>query len=351
MKKIIEDFVPQSGQHCITNSLKQIFAFHGFEISEAMLFGLGSGLSWFYMENKAVPFPIISGRTKPLDFENALSENTGVKIIVNKTSSIKKASDGLFKMIEYNKPVILYVNMPLLNYLNMPEDAHFGGHSVVVYGIDEVDKVAYVSDRDGKDNPLNVNGKILDNDYYLVPLDELAVARNSKYGPFPAQNKWLEFDFTSFNGITPEMIHKAISINLEQLLNPPIKNLSISGIEKFSKAVLKWTEFNNAKLKASAINSFFMIDERGGTGGAAFRKLYANFLQEASIVCNDKALDLLGKDYLAITEDWNKLAVDLWKLYETSDRKLLKELSKTLKIIAASEYDVLQKMKRFVYEL
>jgi hypothetical protein len=351
MIKIVEGFVPQSGKHCITNSLKQIFAFHGFEISEAMLFGLGSGLSWFYMENKAVPFPIISGRTKPLDFENGLSENTGIKITVNKTSSVKKAWAGLQKTIEYNKPVMLYADMACLNYLNMPKDAHFGGHSVVVYGIDEVNKVAYVSDRDGKDNLLNVNGKILDNDYYLVSFEELSDARNSKHGPFPAQNKWLEFDFNSFIGVTPEMIHKAISKNLEELLNPPIKNLSISGIEKFSKAILKWREFSDVKLKASAINSFFMIDERGGTGGAAFRKMYADFLQEASIVCNEKILDLLGKDYLSITEDWNILALGLWKLYETSDRTLLKELSKTLKIIATGEYDALQKIKKFVYGL
>ncbi len=351
MKKLIKDFVPQSGKHCITNSLKQIFAFNGFYISEAMLLGLGSGLSWFYMENKAVPFPIISGRTKPLDFENALSDNIGIKIKVNKTSSVKKAWDGLLRMIEYNKPVMLYVDMPYLNYLNMPKDAHFGGHSVVVYGIDEINEVVYVSDRDGKDNQLKVNGKILANDFYLVPIEELVAARNSKHGPFPAQNKWLEFDFNSFNGITSEMIHKAINKNLEELLNPPVKNLSISGIEKFSKAVLRWCDFSNTKLKASAINNFFMIDERGGTGGAAFRSMYADFLQEASTICNEKTLDMLGKDYLAITKDWNILATGLWGLYETSDRTLLKELSQTLKTLAAGEYDVLQKMKRFIYKL
>jgi len=351
MKKIIDGFKPQAGKHCITNSLKQIFAFNGFAISEAMLFGLGSGLSWFYMENKALPFPIISGRTKPLDFENSLAENTGIKITVNKTSSTKKAFVGLKNKLEYNKPVMLYVDMACFDYLNMPKDAHFGGHSVVAYGIDEVNKLVYVSDRDGKDNPLNVNGKTLANDFYLVPLDELANARNSKHGPFAAQNKWLDFDFTGFKKVTPTMIHKALNKNLEELLNPPIKNLSISGIEKFAKAILSWKSFDDAKLRGSAINSYFMIDEKGGTGGAAFRNMYADFLKEASLISKNQTLDLLGDDYLSITKDWNSLAKGLWQLYESGDRNHLSELSQNLKTIAAGEYDVLQKLKRFVYGL
>ena len=351
MKKIVEEFKPLSGKHCITNSLKQIFTFYGFEISEAMLFGLGSGLSWFYMENKALPYPIISGRTKPLDFENTLAKNIGIKISVNKTSSTKKAFVGIKDLLDYNKPVMLYVDMACLSYLNMPKDAHFGGHSLVVYGIDEVKEIAYVSDRDGTDNPLDVNGKILNNDFYKVPLDELANARNSKHGPFAAQNKWLDFDFNGFNSVTTEMIHKALNKNLEELLHPPIKNLSIAGIEKFAKAILKWKDFEDAKLRGSAINSFFMIDERGGTGGAAFRCMYADFLKEASLICNSKTLESLSNEYLEITKYWNKLGLNLWKLYETCDRNLLIEMSECLKTITSGEYDVLQKMKRYVYEL
>lgn len=350
MNKIISDFKPLSGRHCITNSLRQLFVYNGHDLSEAMIFGMGSGLSWFYMENKAAPFPIISGRTKPLDFEHKLAENMGIQITVHKTSSIKKANKRLNELIAANQPTMIYVDMAMLSFLNMPKDAHFGGHSIVVFGLNDEEECAYISDRDGKDNPLNVNGIIVDDDFHKVPLEELALARNSKYGPFPAENKWLEVDMTGFKAISCEMVRKAINFNLEQLLNPPIKNLSISGIEKFSKAIIKWKDFSDEKLKGSAINSYFMIDEKGGTGGAAFRKLYSEFLIESSIICNDERLADLGNQYHSITKIWNQLAKGLWNLYETVDKKSLTYLSDILKEITSAEYDVVQKMKRYVYK-
>ncbi len=47
MKKIIEDFIPQGGKHCITNALKQVLSYYDYPISEAMIFGIASGLSFY----------------------------------------------------------------------------------------------------------------------------------------------------------------------------------------------------------------------------------------------------------------------------------------------------------------
>lgn len=46
MKNTVENFVPQGGKHCITNSLKQIFTYYGYPMSEELMFGLASGLSF-----------------------------------------------------------------------------------------------------------------------------------------------------------------------------------------------------------------------------------------------------------------------------------------------------------------
>ena len=51
MKKIIEDFIPQGGKHCITNALKQVLSYYDYPISEAMIFGIASGLSFLYEIN------------------------------------------------------------------------------------------------------------------------------------------------------------------------------------------------------------------------------------------------------------------------------------------------------------
>ena len=43
-EKIVIEGLPQFiGKHCETNSLKEVFDYHGFSLSEEMLFGLGGG--------------------------------------------------------------------------------------------------------------------------------------------------------------------------------------------------------------------------------------------------------------------------------------------------------------------
>ena len=67
MKTIIEDFTPQGGKHCITNSLKQIFTYYGYPMSEEMIFGLASGLSFLYLNQS--DSPMVNGRIKVFEFE------------------------------------------------------------------------------------------------------------------------------------------------------------------------------------------------------------------------------------------------------------------------------------------
>lgn len=55
MQKIIEGFAPQGGKHCITTSLKQIYDFYGYPLSEEMLFGIGEGLDFTYINLAAAP--------------------------------------------------------------------------------------------------------------------------------------------------------------------------------------------------------------------------------------------------------------------------------------------------------
>lgn len=346
MNKIVPNFKPLSGKHCITCSLKQVFQHDGFPLSEEMLFGLGTGLSWFYMEHKLIPLPMLSGRLRPVEFEEILAENTGVDINVNKTTSKKNAYAGLKSLIEQDKPVMIYADMGLLKYLNLPDNYHFGGHSVVVFGIDEEKGIALVSDRHGKDTPLTVHNKILDNDYEEVFLEDLAEARVSKHpnSIFPPQNKWLEFDFSSFKTVTPEMIRKAIVKNADDMLNPKISNIGVKGIAKFADRILHWREFDDEKLKASAVNGYFMINEKGGTGGGAFRNMYGLFLKESSAITGIGDLDKLSDEYITISNRWDEAADIMLEIFEDGDRAKLKKISELLRENHEEEKRVMEKL-------
>ena len=275
MKKIIENFIPEGGHHCITNSLKQLFKFEDFPISEEMLFGLGGGLGFVYVNLS--DSPMVSCRIKPLEFEEKLSKRLGVEINITRSKKDSVAQKKVIRNIDSNKPVMVYVDMAYLQYLNLDTSNHFGGHSVIIFGYDLEKEIFYASDRDNAHLPIHTpKGKIA-KDYHLVSFEEMTFARNSSHRPFPAKNKWIKYDFSKRKNIDERILKKAIQSNIEEMLNPPANLLGINGIEKFSREIKKWHKFSQEKLKLAGITNYFMISKDGGTGGGAFRKCMVIF--------------------------------------------------------------------------
>jgi hypothetical protein len=340
IKHIISNFKPQGGYHCISNSLKQIFDFYNYSLSEEMIFGLGKGLHFVYINLSSVP--LISGRIKPIEFENNLEKSIGVSIKISQPKKQDIAFEKLKKSILENKPVLLYVDMPYLNYLKLGENSHFGGHSIVVFGFDDKRGVFYVSDRDSKKYPIQSQNGQVGEDYHLVSYNELAKARASKYRPFPANNKWASFDFSKAQPINKKSLQQLIKNHSKNYINAPAKLLGLNGIEKFSKEIRKWGKFDQSKLKFACITNYFMINKKGGTGGGAFRKMYGNFLIEASNIIENSKYAEIGKQYIKVSEQWDRVADRLWSISETLKIEYLGKISELIFDIYNQEM-VLQK--------
>jgi len=321
---IIKDFIPFGGKHCITNSLKQIFYYHKYPISEEMLFGIGSGIGFAYIN--LANSPMISGRIKPFEFEEKIAKRLNVGIKCKTSKQYEIVFDKTKKLIDNNKPVMVYVDMPYLKYLNLQKDSHFGGHSIVIFGYDEK-KGYYVSERDNSDNPIQTpKGKIAEN-YHFVSFGEMEKARSSNFRPFPANNKYMEFDFDQIQPVSKEIILEAIRETCDCMLNPPAQLLGLNGIRKFSKEIIKWEFFDKKKLKRAGITNYFMINAEGGTGGGIFRKMYGEFLSEASKICKNSAMHSIGKKYGEVGIKWENIASLFWKLGETANITILKQIS------------------------
>lgn len=342
MKHIISKFEPQSGYHCITNSLKQIFNYYNYPLSEEMIFGLGQGLHFVYINLSSSP--LISGRIKPIEFENNLEKSAGISIKISQPKNKDVAFEKLKKSIIEDKPVLLYVDMPYLKYLKIDENSHFGGHSIVVFGFDDEKKVFYVSDRDSKNNPIQSQNGQVGEDYHLVPYDELAKARASKYRPFPANNKWADLDFSEAHPINKKILQELIQNHSKNYVNAPAKLLGLNGIAKFANEIKKWKNFDHSKLKLTCISNYFMINEKGGTGGGAFRKMYGNFLVEASNIIENNKFAEIGKKYKDISNQWNKVADMLWLINETLDIECLDKTSELIQEIYNQEMFLQKKL-------
>ena len=137
MYGVIDGFFHRPGVHCDSTSLRDIFEYHSHNFSEHMIFGLGSGLGFLYWKDKRMPFPFIGGRINLLDLTKNLRNNLNVKVKIHETKSRKRTFNSLVSLIKQGFPVMIHVDMPYLKYLQLPLEAHFGGHTVVIAGINE----------------------------------------------------------------------------------------------------------------------------------------------------------------------------------------------------------------------
>lgn len=340
MKKVIKDFIPSGGRHCITTALKQIFTYYGYPLSEDMLFGLGEGLDFTYVN--LANSPMVSGRTKIIEFEQTLAQRLGIAIKISMGKDYGRIFSAARRMIDANQPVLVYVDMPYLPYLSMSESGHFGGHAVVIFGYDDEEARFYVSDRDHSEYPIHTPKGIIAEDYHFVGYEQMQQARTSSFRPFPANNKYIsQIDFKDYQGVRPEMLLSAVSGVCRKMLMPPAKLKGIKGIEKFSKEIVKWASFDKDKLKRAGVTNYFQINKEGGTGGGIFRKMFGNFLLESSDLLYNNIIRENGMEYISLSKRWDRLADDMWKLSAGGDAAQLSDMSQVVKMLHDRELELL----------
>ena len=276
-KLMLEGFKPFIGKHCETTALKRALDYHGLCLSEEMLFGLGGGIGFIYWYTKMMPSPFVGTRNgKVGEFLVNVGRRIGSDMSFVETSSAKKGYEELKMLLRAGEPAVVYGDMAYLPYFAVPEVAHFGGHVFVVFGLDEEAEKVYIYDR--ALNPVTAS------------ITDLAKARGSKFAPFPPKHRLLNIKYPSRVGNLEGGISESIRECCQMMLKPPIKNLGLAGMEKWSKMVMKWPEqFQGLNLLGALVNGFMYI-EIAGTGGSAFRLMYARFLEEASQIINKPAL-------------------------------------------------------------
>ena len=293
-------FVSLETHHCVTGSMKHIYAFHGHDISEDMLLGLGSGLGFIYWHMKGMP-PMFGGRAnvgRPGEdgLEITAGRRTGVAVEKTHTGSSAKAEKALITWLESEDSVMLNVDMGFLPYFtDLPDDFHFGGHAIAIGGFDPESRLVLVADRDAPLHP--------------VTIEDLAKARGSRFKPFPPQNTAFTFDFTNKRQPVAEDIREAIGEVCHTMLEGPISNLGVSGIRKAANKTLKWHQvMNDEELQMACFNTFIFIDATGGTGGGIFRYMYGRFLEESAGITGIEQLAGIGEEFQVIGDLWQKVA-------------------------------------------
>ncbi|MFX1565368.1 MAG: BtrH N-terminal domain-containing protein [Promethearchaeota archaeon] len=291
---IIEDFALFGGLHCETSAVQKVFAYHGFPLSEEMLFGMGGGIGFIYWYVKQMPAPIVGGRGGGRYFIEDAAHRLGATLTIHRTTSSKKGHAQLLDTLANHEPAIIYADMAYLPYMGVAEDAHFGQHVFVVYGIDEAANIVYISDRAKQG--------------VTVKVEALRQARASKFPPWPPQHAIFEFEYPEQLTIERNMVLEAMRQTVDGMINPPIRNIGLKGIEKWAKLIVKWPEQFPLEKVWNALYQGFIYIETGGTGGSAFRPMYARYLQEVTELFPIPGLDAVITKYHEAGRLWSKIA-------------------------------------------
>ncbi|MEO3749491.1 BtrH N-terminal domain-containing protein [Streptomyces sp. B6B3] len=321
------DLDARGTRHCETSTLGALLRHEGLDLSEPMLFGLGSGLSFIYWDSKAMPFPFLGGRVRPFDLTRNLATRLGLGLQVQETTSPRRAWDNVVAHLDAGRPVGLQLDSYHLEYFSAK--VHFGGHVVALYGYDDHD--AYLVDTDQQGGAVTTSRT------------SLAEARAAR-GPMTARHRSFTLTLPRDPASPEGQIIPAITACAEAFLNPPIANLGHRGIDKAAKLVPGW--FQRTEDPARDLPQAASLMERAGTGGALFRNLYRDFLAECVSILDSDHLRTGHRLYTEAATGWTEVANLITTAGESGDAHHLDQAGTLLHDVARIEREAMRVLSR-----
>ena len=317
-------FEPFVGQHCETVTTGTLLNSCGIRLSEPMLFGLGEGLGFIMLNLSSLPLPFLGGRSRPFALTRALCRNLGLECNARETSSKSIAWKTLVANLEASRPVGLQLDCFHLPYFSQP--IRFAGHFVAAYGV-EGEHVLLVDTAP--------QGSL-----QRAPRPALEAARFAR-GPLSAKARsWTIRARRPTQKLAPA-IRQAIRANARTYLSPAFSGASHLGIAKLAKSLPKWRKLAKEPAADFALASLLM--ERAGTGGALFRNLYRDFLNESRehLPGARAALDTGHAMFAEAAAAWSEVARLVGSAARGSDAPLL-EASARCHHIASLELEAMR---------
>ena len=259
----VPGYVHTPGHHCGSTALRNLLAFHGTAISEETAFGLGAGACFYYVTiEDASPTRWFNGRTARL--EENFDELTGAAL---RLRTFEPGDDDAWAAargeVDAGRPVLLLTDLYHLDHYG--NSAHFPGHAVVLAGYDE--EHAHLSDTGFEQ-------------LQLTRLENLDRARHSDHPAYPLAGHM----FTADGEVSPQRLREAIPAAIERaaraMVEPQFPGFSgLDAVRRLAAEAGSWPEAAEDWQWCARFG--YQVIERRGTGGGAFRPMYARFLAEA----------------------------------------------------------------------
>lgn len=328
------DFNHYQSAHCENGVASNLLKHNGIQISEPMVFGIGSGFFFVYLPFiKVNHAPGISYRPMPGIIFNRLANRLGIKIKRIKFSTPEQAKKALEENISKNIPTGLQVGVYGLTYFPDEYRFHFNAHNLVVYG--------------KQGDQYLISDPVMQQTTTLSE-SELEKVRFAKGVFAPKGHMYFPVSF-------PEHINweKAIKKGIRQtcffmLSRMPI--IGVKGIRMVAGKIRKWPVKHGVKKANHYLAQIVRMQEEIGTGGGGFRFIYAAFLQEASVILKNDRLNELSAEMTSIGDLWRDFAVNASRVYKNRSNQtdVYNSLADELIHIADLEEAFFKKLKQAI---
>ncbi len=300
------DFTHHQSAHCENGVVSNLLKHKGHDISEPMVFGIGSGLFFVYipflMVNHA---PAISFRPMPGFIFKRFAKRLNIKIKRYKFKNEEKAQQVLDSELKNNNPVGLQVGVYHLSYFPDEYRFHFNAHNMVVYG---------------KENDTYlVSDPVMETTTTLTE-KELERVRFAKGAFAPKGHMYYPIEYPEKLNLE-KAIKKGIKSTCRDML-APVPIVGIRGMRMIARLIRKWPVKKGVKVANHYLGQIVRMQEEIGTGGGGFRFIYGAFLQEASVILKNPKLADLSIEITEIGNLWRDFAIDASRIYKNRSSKL-----------------------------
>ncbi len=298
----IRNFKHLPGHNCVTTAIRNIVNHYGYRYQEPMVFGLAEGLGFQFRSVEGLVNPYLSGVAPGL--VDSFCRNLGLEYDVAEFDSDNSAMLDLRDHIDRQVPVMVQVDLFYLPYFQ--STMHFAGHRLVPTGYDS--DFVYVADTGYQQ-------------IQQCPMDKFIEARKSAQPPFTPARKRVRIEKMDERPFAEEMITKALFNVSQRFLNhhQGTNLLQIFDLRDHLR------DYNPPKMLYTQI-------EKAGTGGGLSRKLFSEFLDQASQMYSRSIYDLAASNFSESASLWTQIALEakngkldnagalLEKIYELESR-------------------------------
>jgi hypothetical protein len=291
----IKTFEHRQSAHCENGVVSNLLRFYNVDLSEPMVFGIGSGLFFSHMPFLKVDgIPVTSFRPLPGVIFSRISKRLGVKFARKRfRNNPKQAMEALDSNLAKGIPTGMLVGVYHLSYFPEPYRFHFNAHNIVVF--------------DREDGTYEISDPIME-EFTKLDYKELMRVRYAK-GVFAPKGHmyWVE-KIPEKIDLSPA-IYKGIKQTCKHMLTIPIHYFGVKGIRYLAKKVRSYPTKLGPRKAALFTGQIVRAQEEIGTGGAGFRFMYAAFLQEAAKVTQNEKLKELSYEMTTIGDMWREFAI------------------------------------------